>query len=74
MNANENSIEEITNWHHTYDSLYVVNDININYKYYPCLVVKEYTQQYPLSYHITKINKSDICFYEENDYNNFYIQ
>lgn len=67
-----NSDDYINKWYEKYDSLFI-NNLNFNLDNYPCWVIKNYEQQYPLSYHITKMNIDKRLHHFENNFENFYI-
>jgi len=69
-----NSFEKINNWNIKYDSLFInYKNSKFNIVNYPCWIIKSYTQQYPLTYHITKTNINDLDNYKNNNFDNFYI-
>ena len=69
-----NNFEKINNWNIKYDSLFInYKNSKFNIVNYPCWIIKCYTQQYPLTYHITKTNIDDLDNYKNNNFDNFYI-
>jgi hypothetical protein len=69
-----NNFEKINNWNIKYDSLFInYKNLKFNIVNYPCWIIKSYTQQYPLTYHITKTNINDLDNYKNNNFDNFYI-
>ena len=67
-----NDDDYLKNWEDKYDSLYVSNKnfmlINV-----PCWIVKDYINQYPLTYHITSLKVEDLQKYKMNNFIDFNI-
>ena len=67
-----NDDDYLKNWEDKYDSLYVSNK-NFMLNNVPCWIIKDYNNQYPLTYHITSLKIEDLEKYKMNNFIDFNI-